>query len=97
MTLGHRQAAPDALEFIELSCFVFNRIFGNRNLASCIFDDVECFIITIKSYYNVTTRLVDLVGLCWLKQNLVKNIVGKVLIAWNSYQVKYEAKNLQTQ
>ena len=26
------------------------------------------------SYYNVATRLVDLVGLCWLKQNLVKQI-----------------------
>ena len=26
------------------------------------------------SYYNVTTRLVDLVGLCWLKQNLVEKI-----------------------
>ena len=24
------------------------------------------------SYYNVTTMLVDLVGLCWLKQNLVE-------------------------
>ena len=27
--------------------------------------------ITRLSYYNVTTRLVDLVGLCWFKQNLV--------------------------
>ena len=26
------------------------------------------------SYYNVTTRLVDLVGLSWLKQNLVEQI-----------------------
>ena len=27
------------------------------------------------SYYNVTTRLVDLVGFCWLKQNLVDKYV----------------------
>ena len=26
------------------------------------------------SYYNVTTRLVDLVGLCWFKQNLAGKI-----------------------
>ena len=26
------------------------------------------------SYYNVTTRLVDLVGLCWFKQNLTEKI-----------------------
>ena len=29
----------------------------------------EVMNITRLSYYNVTTRLVDLVGLCWLKQN----------------------------
>ena len=26
------------------------------------------------SYYDVTTKLVDLVGLCWLKLNLVEKI-----------------------
>ena len=26
------------------------------------------------SYYNVATRLVDLVGLCWFKQNLAEKI-----------------------
>ena len=26
------------------------------------------------SYYNVTTRLVDLVGLCWMKQILVEKL-----------------------
>ena len=27
------------------------------------------------SYYNVTTRLVDLIGLCWLKQYLMEKYV----------------------
>ena len=36
---------------------------------------------TRSSYYNVTTRLVDLVGLCQLTQSLVdKNMLGQVLI-----------------
>ena len=32
------------------------------------------YIITRLSYYNVTTRLVDLVGLCWFKRNLAQKI-----------------------
>ena len=31
-------------------------------------------LITSLSYYNVTTRLVDLIGLSWLKQYLVEKI-----------------------
>ena len=31
-------------------------------------------------YYNVTTMLVDLVGLCWLKQIYWKKMLDKVLI-----------------
>ena len=28
------------------------------------------------SYYNVTTRLVDLIGLCWFLKNNGKNMLG---------------------
>ena len=40
---------------------------------------VICYLSNISdvdrlSYYNVTTRLVDLVGLCWFKQNLTEKI-----------------------
>ena len=36
--------------------------------------DLALLIETRLSHYNVTTRLVDLVGLCWFKQNLVEKI-----------------------
>ena len=36
--------------------------------------DHEDKYLTRLSYYNVTTRLVDLVGLCWLKKNVVEQI-----------------------
>ena len=31
-------------------------------------------MLTRLSYYNVTTRLVDLVGLCWFYKNLTEKI-----------------------
>ena len=34
----------------------------------------ELYKITRLSYYNVTTRLVDLVGLCWFYKNLTEKI-----------------------
>ena len=34
----------------------------------------ELYKITRLSYYNVTTRFVDLVGVCWFKQNLAEKI-----------------------
>ena len=39
-------------------------------------DQIPSFLMiyTRLSYYNFRTRLVDLVGLCWLKHNLLEKI-----------------------
>ena len=51
--------------------------YGVNGGHSCPFQWVSLHVLEIKtrlSYYNVKTRLFDLVGLCWLKQNLVEEI-----------------------
>ena len=50
--------------------------FITEKTKTLLVSNINSSIIAIKnktrlSYYNVTTRLVDLVGLFWLKQNLV--------------------------
>ena len=41
---------------------------------------------TSLSYYTVKARLVDLVGICWLKLNLIENnMLGCVLIVDSDY------------
>ena len=44
-------------------------IIDSNPLTSVLSFVMEIYIYTRLSYYNVTTRLVDLVGLSWLKQN----------------------------
>ena len=50
---------------------VSNKVESGANYL--LFNVVKCFYTTLNntrlSYYNVTTRLVDLVGLCCFKQN----------------------------
>ena len=50
----------------ELGNIIFSINLGKIQKMYVMFESV-----TRLSYYNVTTRLVDLVGLCQLKQNLV--------------------------
>ena len=52
--------------FINISCF---RVLGGS------LKMVKKYLMNTRlSYYNVTTRLVYLVGLCWFKQNLAQQI-----------------------
>ena len=50
------------------------------NFINCYFHVIVC--ITRLSYYNFTTRLVVLDGLCWLKQNWVEKYVSLGFNCW---------------
>ena len=60
-----------------------NDLFTTRCQApmpNCLFFRPGMKFINWLSYYNVKTRLVDLVGLCWLQKKSVENSFGWVLI-----------------
>ena len=54
-------------EIFLLSLFIAHNLINQLRL-------LHYLNFTRLSYYNVTTRLVDLVGLCWFKQNVAEKI-----------------------